>query len=90
MKGHPYPPNFSNFTATSGYYSHSVTVSVNSSATPGFRLAIAKDSGGTVVQAGLIGTHVLAKLEPTRITTSIAEQMLGKYDFTKLNPEFWK
>ena len=76
---------------------YQITIDVDSHAEEGERLVVARSYTG-VIQAGLVGIHIIKKRLPDFVPRGNAStrserferQLQGEFDFTKLDPEYWK
>ena len=76
---------------------YQVTIDFDPHAEEGERLVVARSYTG-VIQAGLVGIHIMKKRLPDFIPRGNAStrserferQLQGEFDFTKLDPEYWK
>ena len=67
------------------------TLSIDATAVPGDRLVIVRSATNAYVQAGLIGINVNSGTsKPSYVDKTVAEQVAGLFDFTKVNPNYWK
>ncbi|MEK7690637.1 MAG: matrixin family metalloprotease, partial [Bdellovibrionota bacterium] len=67
------------------------TLSVDANAVPGDRLVIIRSATNAYVQAGLIGINVNSGADkPSYVDKTMTEQVAGLFDFTKVNPNYWK
>ena len=68
----------------------SLSVEARADAQTGHRLMIARSKSSSIVQAGLVGIHIIGKQLPSFINMSIEDQLTGRFDFSKLAPHFWE
>lgn len=68
---------------------HFLQVSARAGAHPGHRLLIAKSADG-VVQAGLVGIHVIGSRYPDRLAGKPSSQLAQGASASKVDPDFWK
>lgn len=73
-----------------------ITVTAGPNPEEGERIVIAKGGNGEI-QAGLIGIYILSKSYPSGVPSMIDGERLdfegqveGKFDFSKMKPDYWK
>lgn len=62
---------------------------VHPNASPGLRLLSARSASG-IVQVGDLGLHIIGSKAPSQMNISLANQLLGSFDFNSLNSNYWK